>query len=128
MRANLQPNRATYTGFAGDAILVKLARRNHGIAESEHRLWLLLPQLLLLPFGLILWGVGAAHTVQWFGLIFAIGTISCMATIGCQVSINYCIDSYRALGADAIVTVILVRNTMSFAIGYGYVPFTVSSL
>ncbi|MCJ1389037.1 hypothetical protein MMC18_001891 [Xylographa bjoerkii] len=114
---------SAYTGFLGDWILVKLARRNNGIAESEHRLWLLLPQLLLLPFGLILWGVGAAHNVHWFGLIFGIGTIGCMATIGCQVSINYCIDSYRALGGDAIVTVILVRNTMSFAIGYGLTPW-----
>ena len=111
---------AAYTS-SGDWLLLKLARRAGGIAESEHRLWLLLPQVILLPFGLILWGVGAAHDVMWFGLIFGIGTLACSATIGCQVSINYCIDSYRALGGDAIVTVILVRNTMSFAIGYGYV-------
>ena len=35
----------------------------------------------------------------------------------------YCIDSYRELGGEAIVTVILVRNTMSFAIGYGVTPW-----
>jgi hypothetical protein len=40
-----------------------------------------------------------------------------------QISVAYCIDSYRELGGEAIVTVILVRNTMSFAIGYGVTPW-----
>lgn len=43
---------------------------------------------------------------------------ACIAA-GCQLPVSYCIDSYKDLGADAIVTVIIVRNTMSFAIGYG---------
>lgn len=47
------------------------------------------------------------------------GIIGFTSTIGLQLSINYCIDSYRELSGEAIVTVILVRNTMSFAIGYG---------
>ena len=37
---------------------------------------------------------------------------------------NLCgVDSYRALAGEAIITVILVRNTMSFAIGYGITPW-----
>lgn len=50
-----------YTGPIGDRIVLKIARSNHGILEPEHRLWLFLPSLILIPFGLILWGVGAAH-------------------------------------------------------------------
>ena len=71
--------------------------------------------------GLILWGVGAAHHVQWFGLIFALGLLAFSNTVGAQLSISYCIDSYRELSGEAIVTVILIRNTMSFAVGYGSV-------
>ena len=37
---------------------------------------------------------------------------------GAIISISYCIDSYRELSDEAIVTVILIRNTMSFAVGY----------
>ena len=44
-------------------------------------------------------------------------------TIGVQVSVSYCIDSYRDLSGEAMITVILVRNTMSFAIGYGLTPW-----
>lgn len=44
-------------------------------------------------------------------------------TIGIQLSISYAVDSYKDLGGEAIVTVILIRNTMSFAIGYGITPW-----
>jgi MFS family permease len=47
-----------YTGYIGDRIVLKMARQNGGILEPEHRLWLFAPSLLLIPFGLILWGVG----------------------------------------------------------------------
>lgn len=65
-----------YTGYFGNWFVIRMARRNNGIMEPEHRLWLFSASVLLLPFGLILWGVGAAHHVQWFGLIFAMGVIA----------------------------------------------------
>ncbi|GAB7356972.1 hypothetical protein MBLNU459_g7810t1 [Dothideomycetes sp. NU459] len=112
-----------YTGVIGDATVLKMARRNHGVLEPEHRLWLFLPSMLLIPFGLILWGVGAAHHIQWFGCVFAMAIIALTNTIGLQLSVSYALDSYKDLGGEAMVTVILVRNTMSFAIGYGVTPW-----
>ncbi|RFU81384.1 serine threonine kinase 16 [Trichoderma arundinaceum] len=50
------------------------------------------------------------------GLAFA-------TTMGVTLSINYLIDSYHEISGDAIVTVIIVRNTMSFAISYGITPW-----
>jgi MFS family permease len=114
---------AAYTGWVGDYFIIRKARKNNGIMESEHRLWLFVPSLILIPFGLILWGVGAARHVHWFGPVFAMGVIGMTNTIGLQLSIAYCIDSYRALSGEAIITVILIRNTMSFAIGYGITPW-----
>lgn len=69
----------------------------------------------------MLWGVGAAHSVHWFGLIFAMFMIAIANTAGITLSVNYLVDSYREISGDALASVILVRNTMSFAIGYGYV-------
>lgn len=43
-------------------------------------------------------------------------------TSGITISVNYLVDSYKELSGDAMASVMLVRNTMSFAIGYGYVP------
>lgn len=107
------------TGSLSDWLTVKLARRNNGIMEAEHRLWPFALCLVMVPGSLILWGVGAAHGVHWFGLIFAMGVLALATTIGVHLSINYMIDSYHEFSGDAITTVILVRNTMSFAVSYG---------
>lgn len=112
-----------YSGVIGDRVVLWLARRNKGIMESEHRLWLFSVSLVLIPGSLILWGVGAAHHVQWFGLIFAMGVIAASNCVGVQLSVSYCIDSYKDLSGEAMVTVIIIRNTMSFAVSYGITPW-----
>lgn len=114
---------AYYSGKLGDKIALRIARRNGGILESENRLWLFSASLILIPGSLILWGVGAAHHVHWFGLVFAMGVIAASNAIGVQLSVSYCIDSYKDLSGEAMVTVIIIRNTMSFAMGYGITPW-----
>ena len=109
-----------YTGRAGDWLVLKTTRARGGAFEPEYRLWLFSLSGVLIPFGLVLWGVGAAHDVQWFGVIFAMGVLGFTNSLGIQVSISYCIESYRELSSEAIVTVTLIRNVMSFAIGYGF--------
>lgn len=106
-------------GRMSDWLTVKLARRNNGIMEAEHRLWPLAICVVGVPASLILWGVGAQHGVHWFGLIFAMCALSTTSVMGLIISINYLIDSYYDISGDAITTIILVRNTMSFAISYG---------
>jgi MFS family permease len=106
-------------GRLSDWLTIKLARRNNGVMEAEHRLWPLAICVIGVPASLILWGVGAQHGVHWFGLIFAMCTLSVTSVMGLIISINYLIDSYYELSGDAMVTIILVRNTMSFAISYG---------
>ncbi|KAF5231155.1 hypothetical protein FAUST_9461 [Fusarium austroamericanum] len=110
-------------GRMSDWLTVKLARRNNGIMEAEHRLWPLAICVVGVPASLILWGVGAQHGVHWFGLIFAMCALSTTSVMGLIISINYLIDSYYDISGDAITTIILVRNTMSFAISYGITPW-----
>ncbi|PYH46621.1 putative serine/threonine protein kinase ENV7 [Aspergillus saccharolyticus JOP 1030-1] len=111
------------TGRFSDWLTVRLARRNNGIMEAEQRLWPFAICLVLVPGSLLLWGVGAAHQVHWFGLIVAMCLLAMANTCGITLSVNYLVDSYRELSGDAMATVILVRNTMSFAIGYGITPW-----
>jgi len=92
--------------------------------QPEYRLWLFGLSVVLIPSGLILWGVGAAHHIHWFGLVFAMGVIAFTNSLGLQLCVSYCIDSYRELSGEAIVTVILIRNSMSFAISYELVSLS----
>lgn len=96
--------------------------------EAEHRLWPFAACLLLVPGSLLLWGVGAAHEVHWFGLLVAMCVLALTNTCGVTLSVNYLVDSYRELSGDAMSSIILVRNTMSFAVGYGYLHLPFRSL
>lgn len=112
-----------FTGRFSDWLTIKLARQNNGVMEAEHRLWPFLVCVVLVPCSLILWGVGAAHEIHWFGLIVGMCILAFTSTCGITLSVNYFIDSYRELSGIAMASVILVRNTMSFAIGYGITPW-----
>ncbi|CAK7242265.1 MAG: hypothetical protein STHCBS139747_003751 [Sporothrix thermara] len=114
---------AAFTGRFSDWLTIRLARRNGGVMEPEQRLWLFFVTALIIPVSLVLWGVGAAHEVHWFGLVWAMGMLSFANTCGVTLSVNYLIDSYKELSADGMATVIFIRNTMSFAIGYGITPW-----
>ncbi|KAK3181876.1 hypothetical protein K4F52_006779 [Lecanicillium sp. MT-2017a] len=114
---------AAYTGVFSDWFIIKFARSNGGIYEPEHRLWLFALTTLFTPVSLILWGVGAAHKIHWFGLIVAMTLLSFSSACGVTLSIAYLVDSFRDISGDGLVTVILIRNTMSFAIGYGITPW-----
>jgi MFS family permease len=107
------------SGRLSDRLTIVLARRNHGIMEAEHRLWPFAICLIMVPGSLILWGVGAAHQVHWAALVIGMGCLAFTSCVGVTLSVNYLIDSYHDISGDAIVTVILIRNTMSFAVGYG---------
>lgn len=111
------------TGILSDWFVIRLARRNGGVFEPEQRLWLYAAATIILPAGMILWGVGAAHSVHWFGLLFAMFLISMCNAFGITLSLAYLVDSYREIAGDTLATCIIVRNTMSFAINYGITPW-----
>ncbi|KAH7009421.1 uncharacterized protein B0I36DRAFT_342356 [Microdochium trichocladiopsis] len=114
---------AILSGLLSDWLTIKLACLNNGVMEAEHRLWPFTICMILMPGGLVLWGVGAAHGIHWFGLIVAMGCLAMAITIGLTISVNYLIDSYPEISGDTIVTVIIIRNTISFAISYGITPW-----
>jgi MFS family permease len=112
-----------WAGKAGDVLCLKLARRNGGIREPEQRLWLFLVNLFIMPAGLILWGVGAAHGISWGGLVIGLAMVGFCLTTGGGVPINYIVDSYKDLSGEGLITMILIRNTMSFGFNYGITPW-----
>ncbi|KAL7815850.1 major facilitator superfamily domain-containing protein [Trichoderma gracile] len=114
---------SAYSGIISDWFIIKLARRNRGIFEPEQRLWLFALTTILVPACQILWGVGAAQHVHWFGLIMAMCVLAACSTAGITLSIAYLVDSYREVSADGLASCIIIRNTMSFAINYGITPW-----
>ncbi|GAO15634.1 uncharacterized protein UV8b_04815 [Ustilaginoidea virens] len=114
---------SVYSGIVSDWVVIRLARRNGGVFEPEQRLWLFSGMTIAAPFSLILWGVGAAHEIHWFGLLFAMVVLSATSAAGVTLSVAYLVDSFPEVSGDGLTTVIIIRNTMSFAIGYGITPW-----
>ncbi|KAK4701288.1 hypothetical protein P7C70_g4946, partial [Phenoliferia sp. Uapishka_3] len=112
-----------YSGWYGNKFALWFARRRKGMREAEDRLWLMSLCCLLCPSALILWGVGAAHDLHWIGLAFGFAMSSFCSMVAGSLVLGYCLDSYKDLAGEAMMSVILVRNTLSFAIGYGITPW-----
>lgn len=112
-----------YGGYISDKFRIMLAKRNNGISEPEHRLWILVAYLVLCPPALILWGVGADKGIHWFPIVFGMGLVKGLGTLTSISALNYVVDSYREITSDSMVIVMLIRNTMSFCISYGITPW-----
>ncbi|KAL2862799.1 major facilitator superfamily domain-containing protein [Aspergillus lucknowensis] len=112
-----------WSGKVADAYTLYLARRNGGIREAEQRLWPLAVSAVLSAVGLILWGVGAAHGIHWVGLAFGSGILTFSAVTGGSIALSYNVDCFKDISGPSTTTVIIIRNTIGFAISYGITPW-----
>jgi hypothetical protein len=72
----------------------------------------------MVPFSLLLWGLGGAYNIHWFGMVFSQAALAISNTIACPVALAYAISSYPEKSGEIVTTTVLIRNTMSFAINY----------
>lgn len=112
-----------YSGPITDRLALYLAKRNKGVKEPEQRLWGLLFYVFVTPFGIFLWGIGAAHGIKWPALAVAAALMGIANVVGGSFSLAYIVDCYRDISGEALVTGILCRNTMSFGWNYAITPW-----
>jgi MFS family permease len=112
-----------WSGNAADWIALRLARRNKGIREPEHRLWVLLVSGIMSAAGLITWGVGAYHDAHWVGLVFGLGMLTFGCVTGGSIAVSYNADCFKELAGETTVSVMLVRNTIGFGFSYAITPW-----
>lgn len=112
-----------YSGKVGRMLTVRLARRNNGISEPEHILYLFVASMVLVPCSLVLYGVGVVYHIHWFGLVFSQFLLANSNALCVSAALTYAISSYRELSGGMVVTCVLIRNTLSFAINYAITPW-----
>lgn len=112
------PSSALYCGKLGEVLVIRLARRNGGVAEAEHILWTFMASLTMVPFSLLLWGLGGTYGIHWFGMVFAQFTLAISNAIACPMALAYAISAYPEMSGEMVTTAVIIRNTMSFAINY----------
>ncbi|KAH6888538.1 major facilitator superfamily domain-containing protein, partial [Thelonectria olida] len=110
------------SGWMSDITAVVLARRNGGVMEPEHRLWMCCVAVVAHPAGCLLYGVGASYSIHWVGIVFGLLLISITLPIGSSLAFTYILDSYKEVAGEGLVSAILIRNLMGFAFSYAVVP------
>lgn len=112
-----------WSGNAADWIAIRLARRNNGVREPEHRLWVLLVSGIMSAAGLITWGVGAYYDAHWVGLVFGLGMLTFGCVTGGGIAVSYNADCFKELAGETTVSVMLIRNTIGFGFSYAITPW-----
>jgi MFS family permease len=112
-----------WAGNAADWIALQLARRNNGIREPEHRLWVLAASGIISAAGLITWGVGAYHDVHWVGLVFGLGMLTFGCVTGGSIAVSYNVDCFKEIAGETTVSIMLIRNTIGFGFSYAITPW-----
>ncbi|KAK7429795.1 hypothetical protein QQZ08_003640 [Neonectria magnoliae] len=116
-----------YCGKVGPMLTVQLARRNGGISEPEHTLYLFVASIILVPFAMILYGLGVTYHLHWFALVITQVAMAINAALCVAGALNYAISSYQELSGQMVTTCVLIRNTLSFAVNYGITPWLKAS-
>lgn len=79
--------------------------------------------MLLVPFSMLLYGLGVAYHVHWMWLVVSQFTLAVNNALSVAGSLGYAIASYPHLSGDMVTTCVIIRNTMSFAINYAITPW-----
>ncbi|KAK4615517.1 hypothetical protein CLAFUW4_10150 [Fulvia fulva] len=112
---------AYYCGKMGRILTLRLARKRGGISEPEDTLYMFIASMILVPFSMLLYGLGVTYRIHWFALVFSQASLAISNSLCVAGAISYAISSYHALSGDMLTTLILIRNTLSFAVNYGHV-------
>ena len=112
-----------WSGNTADWIAIRLARRNNGVREPEHRLWVLGASGMISAAGLMTWGIGAYHGVHWVGLVFGLGMLTFGCVSGGSIAVSYNVDCFKSIAGETTVSIMVIRNTIGFGISYAITPW-----
>jgi MFS family permease len=112
-----------WSGNAADWIALHLARRNNGVREPEHRIWVLGASGIISAAGLMTWGIGAYHGVHWVGLVFGLGMLTFGCVSGGSIAVSYNVDCFKSIAGETTVSIMVIRNTIGFGISYAITPW-----
>jgi MFS family permease len=104
---------ATYGGWLSDKFMIWMAKRNGGVSEAEHRLWMMYPCAAIFPTGLWLFGIGTQYGWSWPAPYVGLGFIG--FGFGCcgDLSMAYLMDAYPDMVLEGMVGVATINNSIA---------------
>ncbi|KAF2106385.1 major facilitator superfamily domain-containing protein [Lophiotrema nucula] len=110
-------------GYLSDKSIVWLSKRNRGIYEPEMRLWLALIATVLLPAGILMFGLGLVRGVHWAVLAVGFGLFGFAFVLTGDIALAYTTDCYSDIIGDALVGIVFTRNAFSVIVLFALTPW-----
>lgn len=104
-------------GPLNDYLCVYLAQKNKGIYESEFRLVLLIPVMIIGAAGFFGFGACVHYQTHWMGPVFTYGLANMSMAVASGSVFGYVMDSHPKLSEEAFVAINL-RNLLTFGLTY----------
>lgn len=101
-----------YGGVISDKFVQWMAKRNGGIREAEHRLWLMYPCAVISPAGLLLFGIGTQKAWSWPAPYVGLGLIGFGWGCAGDLSMAYLMDAYPEMVLEGMVGVSVINNSI----------------
>jgi MFS family permease len=101
-----------YGGVFSDYFVAWMAKKNGGISEAEHRLWLMYPCALISPLGMLLFGIGTGQGWTWPVPYVGLALIGFGWGCAGDLSMAYLMDAYPEMVLEGMVGVSVINNTI----------------
>ncbi|CAG9983758.1 unnamed protein product [Clonostachys byssicola] len=106
-----------------DWLLLRLARRNGGLYEPEHRLY----AYTIVPFlgagGILLYGIGADQGLHWTIPCLGLLLVGIYLDASTPIAMGYALDSYSGLEDEILQLANVLRNVLGGAFSFGLQPW-----
>ncbi|ORY11686.1 major facilitator superfamily domain-containing protein [Clohesyomyces aquaticus] len=102
---------------SSDRLAAHLTKKNNYVRESEMRLGVMLPAMIIAPCGIILYGLAAQHDLHWVSYFFAVGMDQWGSLFYFTFTLAYAVDSYQANTSEMLIAMNLGKQAISFGMG-----------
>ena len=101
-----------------DRLAARLTKKNGMIRESEMRLGVLLPAMLVAPAGLVVFGYTAQQDLHWFGYFAGVAMCNWGSYFYFTFTLAYAMDSYTVNLSEMLIAMNIGKQAISFGMGY----------
>ncbi len=67
--------------------------------------------------------MGAEHKAHWSGLAIGLGILIFGVVTGGSIALSYNVDCFKDISGESTTSIIIIRNTLGFAVSYGITPW-----
>ena len=113
-----------YGGPFVDWFAIKMAKRNNGIMEPEHRLHTMLVPTILNAGGILAYGLGAYYGSHWaIPVVLGLGLMGFAMSSSGAICLVYAVECYEQLASESLVLILFIRNMIGMGFSFAISPW-----